>query len=70
MTTGRKLILKLTNGQRKRFILNIIRIHGAEKAKVLLERKYQTAVSFISGAFYWSNSTEGDNYWREISSTL
>lgn len=65
MTTGHKLLLKLTNGQRKKFILNIIRIHGTEKSKLILERKYQGVHSLMNGAFAWINSAEGMEYWTK-----
>lgn len=63
MTTGHKLLLKLTNGQRKKFILNIIRLYGNSKAKQILERKYQSVHGFVMNSFVWSESTEGISYW-------
>lgn len=63
MTAGHKLLLKLTNGQRKKFILNIIRLYGNQKAKHILERKYQSAHGFIMNSFVWSESAEGILYW-------
>lgn len=66
MTTGHKLLLKLTNGQRKKFILNITKMHGAIKAKNILDRKYQNIGRILFGSFNWHDSSEGVEYWTNV----
>ena len=63
MKTGHQLILKLSNGARKKFIQNVTRIHGVDKAKNILERKYQHVHSVLNGSFAWKDSKEGQEYW-------
>lgn len=60
---GKEWIKHLGDLERKLFEINLKNGHEADW---YMGRDYDSFFGFISGAFSWLNTPEGDLYWRDI----
>lgn len=62
MKTGKEWFALLTKKQQKQYEANVQMNMFEHK----IETKYQSFEVFITGAFVWTETPEGEYYWKQI----
>lgn len=66
MKTVQEWAQELPEDVREKFLANVIEQRGEEWLKL----EFENLSDVISGIFFWIDSPEGDEYWREIRNKL
>lgn len=64
---GREWIKCLTKVEKDNFLCNLREFRGNGGAEDFLDDEYDELYYFITGAFSWSKTPEGVDYWSNIS---